>query len=139
MDEKYYSAISLKQPFAELIRRKTKTIETRKWSTKYTGPILIHASKTQVPVGALDEITMGFIEEILNYEKPQFTLGAFVAVANIVDCVPFEEHHIWRACCGLYTGFAFILEDIKAIEPIPYKGELGIFATEILRTDVKFI
>lgn len=36
-------AISLKQPFVELIKNRTKTIETRLWSTKYRGDLLICA------------------------------------------------------------------------------------------------
>ncbi len=38
--------LSLKQPYAELIVSGRKTIELRKWNTKYRGQFLIHASKT---------------------------------------------------------------------------------------------
>lgn len=39
--------ISLWQPHASLIAIGEKTYETRRWSTKYRGPIAIHAAKTQ--------------------------------------------------------------------------------------------
>lgn len=38
-------ALSLLQPWASLVVHGRKTIETRSWSTKYRGPLLIHASK----------------------------------------------------------------------------------------------
>ena len=38
-------ALSLKQPFAELIVSGKKNIELRKWNTKFRGEFLIHASK----------------------------------------------------------------------------------------------
>lgn len=37
--------LSLKQPFAELLVSGKKTIELRKWNTKFRGKFLIHASK----------------------------------------------------------------------------------------------
>ncbi len=37
--------LSLKQPFAELILSGKKTIELRKWNTKFRGEFLIHSSK----------------------------------------------------------------------------------------------
>src|SRR3989344_3108725 len=38
-------ALSLKQPFAELILQGKKVIELRKWNTRFRGEFLIHASK----------------------------------------------------------------------------------------------
>ncbi|MGD9275555.1 MAG: ASCH domain-containing protein [Candidatus Pacearchaeota archaeon] len=38
-------ALSLKQPFAELILHGKKKIELRNWNTKFRGEFLIHASK----------------------------------------------------------------------------------------------
>jgi hypothetical protein len=37
--------LSLKQPFADLLSFGEKTIELRKWNTKFRGKFLIHASK----------------------------------------------------------------------------------------------
>lgn len=42
-----YKAISLWQPHASLIAMGEKHYETRSWSTKYRGPIAIHAGKSQ--------------------------------------------------------------------------------------------
>ena len=37
--------LSLKQPFANLLALGEKTVELRKWNTKFRGKFLIHASK----------------------------------------------------------------------------------------------
>ena len=37
--------LSLKQPFADLLAFGEKTIELRKWNTKFRGKFLVHASK----------------------------------------------------------------------------------------------
>jgi len=41
-------ALSLQQPYANLVAQGQKTLETRKWSTNYRGDILICASTTGV-------------------------------------------------------------------------------------------
>ena len=38
-------ALTIRQPWASLIAAGVKTIETRSWSTKYRGPLAIHAGK----------------------------------------------------------------------------------------------
>ncbi|MBI2066116.1 ASCH domain-containing protein [Candidatus Woesebacteria bacterium] len=40
-----YKAISLKQPWANLVASGKKTIETRKWTTNYRGDLVICSSK----------------------------------------------------------------------------------------------
>jgi len=42
-------AILIRQPWAWLIVHGYKDVENRTWSTKYRGPILIHAGKTLDP------------------------------------------------------------------------------------------
>ena len=37
--------LSLKQPFAELLASGKKTIELRKWNTRFRGRFLIHACR----------------------------------------------------------------------------------------------
>lgn len=41
------TALSLWQPWASLVALGAKTIETRSWSTKYRGPLLIHAARRE--------------------------------------------------------------------------------------------
>ena len=84
--------ISVRQPWAALIvsggtdvqtgKTVLKDVENRTWSTRYRGPVLIHASQRQ------DDVTMDEIERRfgvrLNIELP---LGGIVGMTEIVDCV----------------------------------------------------
>lgn len=45
-------AITLHQPWATLVSLGVKTIETRSWTTRYRGPLAIHAAKTDEWNGA---------------------------------------------------------------------------------------
>jgi hypothetical protein len=44
-------ALSVKQPWASLIAQGKKTIETRVWSTRYRGPLVICSSKEPADLG----------------------------------------------------------------------------------------
>ena len=44
---KSYRVLSIKEPFATLIKEKIKVVETRSWKTNYRGTIYIHASLTK--------------------------------------------------------------------------------------------
>lgn len=89
--------ISLWQPWASAIALGAKRVETRSWSTKYRGPLAIHAAKrcnvneligissTWSWCGALNH-KMGATEKL--WEKLPF--GAIVAVAQLVDCRPTD-------------------------------------------------
>lgn len=46
-------ALTLHQPWASLIAVGLKTIETRSWSTKYRGPLAIHAGKRNMDMEGL--------------------------------------------------------------------------------------
>jgi hypothetical protein len=59
--------LSLKQPFAELLVSGKKTIELRKWNTKFRGKFLIHASKN------LDEERASSLN--IDYTKLKQALG----------------------------------------------------------------
>ena len=76
-------ALSIKQPWIDLILRGEKTIEVReKWPFNYQGPILIHASKT------IDWKTV----ELLGYDDV-LTLprGGIVAVTEILQVIEFTS------------------------------------------------
>ena len=120
-------ALSLKQPYAELILQKRKIIETRTWNTSFRGEFLIHAS------GTLDEAAMkkfGF------KDLPQ---KAIVGKAKLIDTKEYKSQKEWDAdadkhCAKeLWDGkkrFGFILENIQRITPKPMKGKLNFFEVE---------
>lgn len=103
-------AISLKQPWANLIAEGKKTIETRTWPTKYRGDILIVSSKS----------------------PPIEPAGCAVAVVTIVDCRPMTKEDEEAACCALYPGaWAWVIENIRKVEkPFPVRGMLGIYEVD---------
>lgn len=99
-------AISIREPWATLIRNGDKTIETRTWSTKYRGKILLCASK-----------------------KPDSDFsGKAFAVAELVDVRPMTKDDEKQACCEIYDrAHSWVLENVMPIEPFPVKGQLGLF------------
>lgn len=103
-------ALSLKQPWANMIASGEKTIETRRWPTDYRGPLLIVASKTpNIPPA-----------------------GCAVALATLVDCRRMTRADEAAARCALYQGaFAWVLRDIRRLKPFPVKGRLGIYEVTI--------
>jgi hypothetical protein len=94
-------AISLWQPWATALAIGSKRVETRHWSTKVRGPVVIHAAKRCVKdelifwgsswnwCGALASVglTMG-------KHKPLWELlpfGALIGIGDLVDCRPTES------------------------------------------------
>lgn len=102
-------ALSVKQPWANLIASGEKTIETRLWQTQYRGDLLIVSSKS-----------------------PNIAPAGFsVAVAKLVDCRPMTLADESLALCGLYEGaFSWVLDDIQRVAHLPIKGQLGLFEVE---------
>jgi hypothetical protein len=113
-------ALTIRQPWATLIAEGVKTIETRSWSTKHRGPIAIHAGKHpqdysdfMLSVRTIDAVkrsgsgcarcgcaeslhvccfthTECWCRRCDGWQMPALPLGAVVATANLVDCIPTE-------------------------------------------------
>ena len=73
--------LSLKQPYGELIVSGRKTIELRKWNTKFRGKFLIHASKT-ISIKAC---------RLYNIDIPSLTTGAMVGSAQLYDAKIYQN------------------------------------------------
>lgn len=88
------------QPWASAVAAGSKIIETRGWSTKYRGPLVIHAAKRCVRseliyigsvwhwCGALREVHRMGKSEPLTDSLP---FGKLIAVVDLVDCRPTES------------------------------------------------
>ncbi len=124
-------AITIKEPFATLIKNKKKYIETRSWKTNYRGEIYIHAgvAKLDKSIKARTELSKLYTEDELNF-------GNIICKCNLVDCVYMDEKFIEEAkknhdnyVSGYYSvgRYAWILDNIEVIKPIPKKGQLGIW------------
>ncbi len=114
-------ALSLKQPYAELVISGKKSIELRNWNTKFRGKSLIHASK--VPDSKAMK-KFGFNE---------LPLGAIVGEAELIEVKKYEtpeqhkkdkDKHLADSTWGKY---GFVLTNVNRIEPIEAKGMLGFW------------
>ncbi len=103
-------ALSVKQPWANMIAAGEKTIETRTWATDYRGELLIVSTKAPKIEPA----------------------GCAVAIAELVGCRPMTEKDQLEACCSIYDGaFAWIFTNVRAITPFPVRGQLGLYEVEL--------
>ncbi len=117
-------ALTIRQPFPELILRGRKPFELRSWKTHYRGPILIHSAA---------KMNSYFAGELgLNPEK--LITGAFVGVAVLSDVRPYtrEDSRLLkkkRAGGGWYPNlFSWVLKKpFRISRPIKAKGQLGLF------------
>ena len=129
-------AISLLQPWATLVVKGIKTIETRSWGTKYRGPILIHAS--QGKAGSIFASGAPFKNYIPDFKKLPF--GAIIGQADIKDVIRVEHLEMddelinrltmeERAFGDYSEGrYAWLLENaIPFNNPIPARGTLSIW------------
>ena len=115
-------ALSIRQPWAELILQGKKTIEVRKWNTKFRGKFYIHASKN------FDK------EKLEQHNLKDLITGAIVGQAELVDVKKYisEEDFLKDSDKHLakefkFGKYGFILKDVKRIKQIPYKGQLNFF------------
>ena len=125
--------LSIKEPYASLIKNNIKKIETRSWKTNYRGKLYIHASKKTFNKKSLNNNILNIIKNLdMNY-------GNIICECNIIDCVYMDENFIKHIkenkkeyICGEYKigRYAWILDNIKPINPIPAKGKLNIWEFE---------
>ena len=122
-------AITLHQPWASLIAVGVKQYETRGWPTAYRGTVAIHAGKT------VDEV---MVDQLWDEEWGELPTGAVVAIADLTGCIRMT----WDACNQAYSSgedrygdwrpgrFAWKLENVRAIDPIPARGQQGLWDWE---------
>ena len=123
-------ALTLTQPWASLVALGLKRVETRSWSTWYTGPLAIHAAKGFSPAArrfAEEEQARGLVPARLPF-------SAIVATCRLVKCRPTEEMAPvvggLERRLGDYTPgrWAFELEEIRALrKPVYCRGMLGLW------------
>lgn len=103
-------ALSVKQPWANLIASGQKTIETRLWATDFRGELLIVSSKTPKIEPA----------------------GYALAIARLVECRQMTLEDQAAARCELYrSAFAWVLADIRRVSPWPVRGQLGLYEVQL--------
>ncbi len=117
--------LSLKQPFAELVVSGRKTIELRRWNTKFRGKFLIHASK--IPDS----------KAMKKFKFKKLPLGVIVGKTELIEVKKYEndfEHkkdkkrHLADSSWGKY---GFVLKNAKRIKPIKAKGKLNFWEFDL--------
>ncbi|MVX37252.1 ASCH domain-containing protein [Myroides sp. LoEW2-1] len=120
-------ALSVKQPWAELIALGIKDIENRTWKTKFRGRVYIHASKVKDTSSRLSKER----EDATNcIEEFKLDLGCIIGEVDIVDCVQ-NSSSIW-ADKGEYVYHWKLANAVFYDKPIEeVKGKLGIWNINI--------
>lgn len=122
-------ALSIRQPWTELILQGRKTIEVRSWATAYRGELWLHAG-VQPDADALARF--GFTLNGLSR-------GAIVGKCELHDCIAFtdETWEAWRPR-HLSEGslnkrqYAWLLGKPMRIPPMPFKGRLGLMRMDAM-------
>lgn len=121
-------ALTICQPYAELILRGDKRVENRTWETKYRGPLAIHAGKSRQWFDGDDDL-IGMLGEM-----PPF--GAIVGRCNVIDCVhiddieagQYDAAYPWLSAHEHTRGpWCWIVDDVERLEAVPFKGSQGLF------------
>lgn len=127
--------LSVSQPFADLIIKGKKTIELRKWNTKFRGEFLIHSP---IKIRSRDCKRLGIDEAGLR-------TGAIIGKAVLYDVKKYrtkkelqddKKYHF--ASDDSSNKYGFLLKNAKEFKvPIPCKGKLGFFDASLDDTVVK--
>lgn len=123
-------ALSIMQPWAALIVHGVKDVENRSWSTRFRGPVLIHAGKSYDDM-AQDDVDGG-IHPVTGAELDlpdgvTFPTGGIVGTAEIVDCVTASRSP-W------FVGeYGFLIRNARPLPFRPCKGALGFFTPDYSR------
>lgn len=116
-------ALSVRQPWAELILCGRKQIEVRSWSTRYRGFLWLHTGR--VPeVDAARRFGLG-----------ELFVGGFVGIIELTEIIPFDSER-WERWRSLHLSaglpqiglFAWMISNpVRLKTPIPAPGQRGLF------------
>lgn len=113
-------ALSVRQPWAELLISGRKPEENRSWWTRYRGPLILHASMTH-------DMDCGrwLIENDVVLEEP-VPHGVIIGLVQLVDCVHIDKHK--NPTKFAFGPWCWILAKPQRLQkPIRYMGKLGLF------------
>lgn len=111
-------ALTVCQPYAELIARELKHVENRTWYTPYRGPLAIHAGKSRKWLGENDEAAY-----------PDMAYGAIVAIVRLTHCCSLSQlAPSLRAEGHAFGPFCWVLTDVvRLARPIQVRGAQGLW------------
>ena len=112
-------ALSVRQPWADLIVWGIKDVENRSWPTPFRGRLLIHAGR-RVDREAIARLERRFgVVLPAGYEPRR---GVLLGSVEVVDCVDAHPSRWFQGPWG------FLLRAPRELpRPVPCRGRLGIF------------
>ena len=122
--------LSLKQPYAELLVSGKKTIEVRKWNTKFRSQFLVHSSKN------IDEEAC----KRLKIDQTKLVTGAIIGKANLYDVISYRSKNSFLKDKNKHFAssnynkpkYGFLINQAKRFDiPIHIRGKLGFFNVEL--------
>jgi hypothetical protein len=125
-------ALSIRQPWAELILCGRKSIEVRTWNTAYRGRVWIHAGKK------IDESALS------RFDLPDsLFLGGYVGSVEILRIESFtyaswsqlREKHLDVGPLRPNTFAWFLGNEERLSEPLQAPGQIGLFSVSSSLTD----
>ncbi len=135
-------AISIRQPWAHAIVHMGKRVENRTWSTRYRGPIYIHAAKG-MKREEYDSFVWWYEQKFAGsrYYKETPAMdslprGGIVARAEIIDCIRSQHalpHGITREQGDRYIvpwwqgPYGIVLAKVEPVNFIQCNGKLSIY------------
>lgn len=128
-------ALSLTQPWAELVVLGEKEWETRSWKTTRRGRIAIHASLKFPPwAKALTEQDPYFVTALGKYPITRLIRGSIVGTVEILEMQPTDELRDFlgrkEIAFGDYESERWgwqLANPVRLPEPIPCRGALGLW------------
>lgn len=118
-------ALCLKEPWASMIFAGLKSIETRKWNSNFVGDLAIVVSQRYDTSYEASFETVKLATDCILYPR---TRGHIIGIVELIVVVPMAK---WM---DRYAGFpvyekahGFFLRNIRKVQPVPCKGQLGIF------------
>lgn len=128
-------AVSVRQPWADLIVEGHKTMDLRTWSTSHRGPLAIYAS-LEVEKEAC---------KIRGVDVKTLTTGALIGIVDLADVIPltkksYDENKKKHLAGRNYRDgmFGWVLKNPRQLDPPQVtKGRLHLFDVNIEQVETK--
>ena len=129
-----YKALSVKQPFADLLTKPVykdaeggwvaqKTIEVRSRNTLYRGELMICSSAKPVLPTMENGVTCGLVELYDTKPVEDFTEADWLAT-----CIPEDQRP--------KKGYGWLMRNPRRVVEMPIKGQLGFYAIIVPKGDI---
>lgn len=109
-------ALTIQQPWAQLIVTGHKTIENRTWKTEYRGPLYIHAGKRMYDMPTAEIVRLCDLMGKTNILQ----FGAIIGRVDLVDIVTRSNDPFF---CGPY---GWVLRNPEILTPVPMRGQMRL-------------